>query len=526
MEETLLSSIFLPHSVNIFSMRFVYLALLITGCISCGDSKNMHTNASDDYRTSFAENMVVAHRGAWGKSNLPENSIASLKRAIALKCTGSEFDIRMTADDSLVINHDPIYNNLPIEKTNYKDLLTFKLSNGEKLPTLREYILAGIDNNNTTRLVCEIKPSEISKERGKEIAAKVVKLVNELKANEKVMYISFDYDILKKIVAINPKAITQYLKGNKTPNQLKADGIRGANYHFSVFQNHPEWIEMAKQDNIALNAWTVDDAIDMDWLLAHGFNFITTNEPELLLERISQSPVSNGWKLIWSDEFNYKGLPDSSKWGYDVGGNGWGNNELQYYTEKDTSTAIVENGHLKIIVRKQKMENKAYTSARLLTKNKADFKYGRIEARAKIPASVGTWPAIWMLGNNIDKVGWPACGEIDIMEHRGMELNKIFGTLHYPGHSGGNADGKTINIPTATTAFHHYAVEWDAKEIRVYADNQLCHRVVNNDSLPFHHPFFILLNIAIGGNFGGKPDPLFSMDVMEIDYIRVFKKEQ
>ena len=231
-------------------------------------------------------------------------------------------------------------------------------------------------------------------------------------------------------------------------------------------------------------------------------------------------------KLIWNEEFNYNGLPDSSKWNYDVGGHGWGNNELQYYTLMDTLNAKVENGFLKIIARKQKKENREYTSARLLTRNKFDFKYGRIEARAKIPAAVGTWPAIWMLGNNISTVKWPDCGEIDIMEHRGMELNKIFGTLHYPGHSGGNANGNTLIISTATTAFHNYITEWDATEIKFYVDNQLYHTVANNDSIPFNHNFFILLNMAIGGNFAGKVDPLFSNDVMEIDYVRVYKKNE
>lgn len=252
---------------------------------------------------------------------------------------------------------------------------------------------------------------------------------------------------------------------------------------------------------------------------------ITTNEPELLFERMKQSPVANGMKLVWSDEFNYKGLPDSSKWNYDVGGNGWGNNEMQYYTIKDTSNAVVENGYLKITARKQTRGKNSYTSARLLTKNKADFKYGRIEVRAQIPAAIGTWPAIWMLGANIDKAGWPACGEIDIMEHRGSELNKIFGTLHYPGHSGGYADGKTIDIPTATTAFHIYAAEWDESAIRIYVDDQLVHSVINNKSLPFNQNFFILLNIAMGGNFAGKVDPLFSDDAMKIDYVRVFQNK-
>ncbi|MGB3008496.1 MAG: glycoside hydrolase family 16 protein [Chitinophagaceae bacterium] len=231
-------------------------------------------------------------------------------------------------------------------------------------------------------------------------------------------------------------------------------------------------------------------------------------------------------KLVWADEFNYKGLPDSNKWKFEIGGHGWGNNELQYYSEKDTLNAKVENGVLKINARKQKKENREYTSARIVTKSKADFKYGRIEARAKLPASVGTWPAIWMMGNNIDQMHWPACGEIDIMEHRGKDLNKIFGTLHYPGHSGGNANGNTITIPSATTAFHIYAVEWDAKEINFFVDGQLYHTVSNNVSIPFNHNFYIILNLAIGGNFAGKVDPSFTTDAMEIDYIRVFRKRK
>lgn len=239
-------------------------------------------------------------------------------------------------------------------------------------------------------------------------------------------------------------------------------------------------------------------------------------------QNIHQQNTSK-WELQWSDEFNYEGLPDSTKWSYNIGGHGWGNNELQYYTEKDATTANVHNGHLSIVVRKQQHENKEYVSARLLTKRKAEFKYGRIESRAKIPAAVGTWPAIWMLGNNIDQVGWPACGEIDIMEHRGMELNKIFGTLHYPGRSGGNANGKTLMMPSATTAFHNYAVEWTATDLKFYLDDVLYHTVVNDNNIPFNHPFFILINVAIGGNFGGKVDPDFSSDKMEIDYIRVYK---
>lgn len=262
-------------------MKKTYLLLIAFFMLSCSS-----TTKSVAITPTFHNNPVIAHRGAWKKNNLPENSIASLKQAIGIKCAGSEFDVRMTADDSLVVNHDPHYNDLEIEKTNYADLSTFKLSNGEKLPTLKEYILAGIENNNATRLVCEIKPSEISKERGIRIAEKIFQIIQELKAQEMVVFISFDYAILKKIIELNTKISTQYLEDDKPFEQLKKDGISGADYYFSSFKDHPERIFEAKKNNISLNAWTVNNAADMDWLILNGFDFITTNEPELVFERI------------------------------------------------------------------------------------------------------------------------------------------------------------------------------------------------------------------------------------------------
>jgi beta-glucanase (GH16 family) len=151
------------------------------------------------------------------------------------------------------------------------------------------------------------------------------------------------------------------------------------------------------------------------------------------------------------------------------------------------------------------------------------FTYGKIEVRAKFPAGVGTWPAIWMLGSNITTVGWPACGEIDIAEHRGSELNKIFGTLHYPGRSGGNPNGSTRIISNATTEFHIYTVEWSALAIKIYVDGQLYHSVANSSAIPFNHDFFIILNVAMGGTFGGAVDPAFTNATMEVDYVRVYK---
>jgi glycerophosphoryl diester phosphodiesterase len=233
----------------------------------------------------FANNPVVAHRGAFKKNGLPENSIASVKRAVELKCTGSEFDIWMTADDSLVINHDPTFHALQIEANTYAALTQNKLSNGENLPTLRDYIIAGKTGNTHTRLIFEVKPSKVSKERGADVGLRVLKMVRELKVEALAVYISFDYNILTTMLKADPSLATQYLNGDKTPEQVKADGITGIDYNISVFKKNPDWIGSAQKLGVVLNAWTVNDPADMDWLLDNKFPFITTNEPELLLDK-------------------------------------------------------------------------------------------------------------------------------------------------------------------------------------------------------------------------------------------------
>ena len=242
--------------------------------------------ASKSNQPKFADNPVVAHRGAFKKNNLPENSIAALKEAIRLRCTGSEFDIWMTADDSLIINHDPHYNKLNIEKTSYRELAVKPLSNGEQLPTLHQFIIAGLTNNQSTRLVFEIKPSA-SKERGLLIVEKVVAMIRHYNAQKMAVYISFDYDICKRIHELEPDASIQYLNGDIAPAQLRKDGISGADYHFSVFTKKPEWIAEAKKNKIALNAWTVNKKEDLERFLQQGFDFITTNEPELLFSLLN-----------------------------------------------------------------------------------------------------------------------------------------------------------------------------------------------------------------------------------------------
>lgn len=253
-------------------------------------------------------------------------------------------------------------------------------------------------------------------------------------------------------------------------------------------------------------------------------NVIAKSAAGLTISKSVQITVTVTQSLVWSDEFNTPGTPDNAKWGYDIGtgSGGWGNNELQYYTNR-SDNSIVSGGTLKIIAKRENFSGSAFTSARLLSNGKFSMKYGKVDVSAKLPAGVGTWPAIWMLGTDISSVGWPSCGEIDIMEHKGSELNKIFGTLHYPGRSGGNADGSTRVISNATTEFHLYTLEWTASLIKISVDGQVVHTVANSTSIPFNHNFFFLLNVAMGGNFAGPVDPAFNSATMEIDYIRVYQ---
>ncbi len=238
---------------------------------------------------TFADNPVIAHRGAWKTLGLPENSIAALKQAISIGCCGSEFDVRMTADDYVVVHHDKHFHELPIENSNYADLKKFKLVNGETLPTLTEYILAGIENNKQTQLICEIKPSAIGKTRAEQIVRKVLAVVDDLKAHQYMAYISFDFNMLEIIGQLDPNANTQYLNGDKSPKEIKSANLTGIDYHSTVFKENPEWIENAKKLDLILNTWTVNSKKAMDLFLKEGFDFITTNEPEILLKKYNAS---------------------------------------------------------------------------------------------------------------------------------------------------------------------------------------------------------------------------------------------
>lgn len=226
--------------------------------------------------------------------------------------------------------------------------------------------------------------------------------------------------------------------------------------------------------------------------------------------------------LLWSDEFNTDGAPDPLKWKAEIGTgtNGWGNNEKQYYRSEN---AVVEDGSLKITAKAENFSGSNYTSARLVTEGLFDFTYGRVEMRAKLPTGVGTWPALWMLGANYQQQAWPACGEIDMMEHVGMTQDHILGTVHYPGHSGANGDSGDTTVPGVSTDFHIYTLIWSPTKITWQVDGVEFHSFANTSSTPFNADFFLIFNVAMGGNLGGPIDPGFSSSTMEVDYVKVFQ---
>ncbi len=242
---------------------------------------------------------------------------------------------------------------------------------------------------------------------------------------------------------------------------------------------------------------------------------------------IAAQATPDRWELVWSDEFDGPTL-DPANWTPEIGAGGWGNNELQYYTDRPENLRI-EDGMLVIEARQEDYRSSTYTSARIKTQGKRTFRYGRIEARMRLPVGgKGIWPAFWMLGEDFTTVGWPRCGEIDIMENIGQP-NTVYGTVHGPGYSGGNGIGSAYTVPgpPLSADFHVYAVEWEPGEIRWYVDDAQFH-TVRAEQVPgewvFDHPFFLLLNLAVGGNWPGYPDETTPFpQQLVVDYVRVYR---
>lgn len=244
------------------------------------------------------------------------------------------------------------------------------------------------------------------------------------------------------------------------------------------------------------------------------------------------------WTLVWSDEFDQPdgSRPDPEKWTFDVGGDGWGNHELEYYTDR-VQNIFVQGGHLVITATREEFTGidgtaRHYTSARLKTLGKFSQTYGRFEASIKIPYGQGLWPAFWMLGDDIAKVDWPNCGEIDIMENIGKEPSVVHGTIHGPGYSGAGGIGARYALPSGkrfADNFHLFAVEWEPATIHFFVDNELYETRTRSElsagaKWVFDHPFFLLLNVAVGGDWPGDPDTTTKFpQTMQVDYVRVYQ---
>ena len=279
------------------------------------------------------------------------------------------------------------------------------------------------------------------------------------------------------------------------------------------------------------------------------FFFKTYNAPAALIlslalvllavgcETDETQTVTTFKNLTFEDNFNTDGSIDGSYWIYELGdgtGNGlpagWGNNELQYYTDRPENIKV-EGGMLHITARQESFQGAAFTSARITTKGKFEQQYGRFEARIQLPWGQGIWPAFWLLGNNIDEVSWPQCGEIDIMEYRGQNPSTLIGTVHGPGYSGGQAVSKAYVLPKDRfdTGFHIFGIEWGPDYINFYVDdvlyNQITPEDVEGEWVFDGHPFYIILNVAVGGWFPGPPNAnTVFPQTMLVDYVRVYQE--
>lgn len=314
------------------------------------------------------------------------------------------------------------------------------------------------------------------------------------------------------------------------------------NYHYDAYNETWEYSESDGKETI-----TISNKGFFGFYVGgtHSFTILSRSNNEMLLRTLGDD--ENSWffiltteerpeipadpvftNLVWSDEFDINGLPEDSKWDYDIGtgSNGWGNNELQYYTKR-TENVIVEDGVLKIIAKKENYGGSSYTSTRLKTQGKYDFKYGRIDVKAKLPGGDGTWPAIWMLGSNIETVGWPACGEIDIMEYSGYNPGRVQSAIHNNSSYGATVNYRVKTLENETTEYHIYSMIWSEDQISFLIDDErfYTYKPVSkyDANWPFDKNQFLLLNVAMGGTLGGEIDPNFTSSTMEIDYVRIYQ---
>ncbi|WP_025742261.1 family 16 glycosylhydrolase [Aquimarina pacifica] len=316
----------------------------------------------------------------------------------------------------------------------------------------------------------------------------------------------YDYPVSgAKTVAVSPASSGVPLEETTdTALNFSDDGFMGYYIGASTYEilsiTENRMVVRAIQGNNAVLAW---------------YHIFTTQKPVQSLDFESQYTQE-----VWADEFDVDGAPDPLKWNYNLGNNGgWGNEEVQFYTD-EADNVLVEDGYLKITAIN---DGGDYTSARIKTEDLFEFTYGRVEVRAKLPEGGGTWPAIWMLGEDYATNIWPACGEIDIMEHVGNNQDVVHSSLHYTNFSAGNAITKSTTVDGASDDFHNYTVDWSPEQIVFLVDDVVYHTIPNTNELPFNDDFFIILNVAMGGKFGGVIDAGFIESTMEVDYVRVYQ---
>lgn len=280
----------------------------------------------------------------------------------------------------------------------------------------------------------------------------------------------------------------------------------------------------------------------MKWIKFFGSLSVLVTIAATIIISCSEStgPDEREWELVWKDEFNGPAgqLADSTKWTPQIGDGslyglppGWGNGQLEYDTGRPENVSLDGEGNLAIVARKESFMGRSYTSARIVTQDLFEQTYGRFEASIKLPWGQGIWPAFWLLGGNFSEVSWPACGEIDIMEYRGQEPSTVHGTVHGPGYSGANGVTKRYDLPNSRfdTDFHLFAVEWGTDYIDFFVDDQLYNTITPDDvsgAWVFDHPFFIILNIAVGGGYVGSPnESTVFPQTMLVDFVRVYEEK-
>lgn len=318
--------------------------------------------------------------------------------------------------------------------------------------------------------------------------------------------------------------LTANLVGANTSN-LNGDGSGAVIFNFSADNATSYKINFGNGDTAETSSNTISYTYTGAGITNYNI-FVSAYKADKFISKNITITIKVNSGLIFSDEFDLPGSPNTNKWTYDTGSGGWGNNESQYYTNR-TDNVVIANGILKITAKKESYQGAEYTSTRMKTQGKFDFKQGKVEVRAKLPQGGGTWPAIWMLGSNISTAGWPACGEVDIMEHAGNRQGIVQSAMHTPSSYGNTSNVGSQTLTDVSTAFHVYAVEWTSEKMTFSVDGVIHYTynpaTKNSSTWPFDANQFIILNVAMGGSFGGGIDPAFTESSMEIDYVRVYQ---